>query len=115
MKKVKIITHSGCDLTAEMVAEYDVNILPDVVVFGSEQYRNNVDIHPRAFYDRIRQGDVFPTSAHPSLTDFTDAYRAAADYDEILCIVMSSQMTSTVNTANIAAQMTTPLEVVPVW
>ena len=105
MPKVKIITHSGCDLTKDMVKDLDISILPDLVAFGSEQYLNNVDIHPTEFYSRIESGDVFPTSAHPTLNDFIEVFREAESYDEILCIVMSSKMTSTVNTANIAARM----------
>lgn len=105
MPKVKIITHSGSDLTQDMVADLDITILPDLVAFGSEQYLNNVDIHPTEFYHRIESGDVFPTSAHPTLNDFIEVFQDAEGYDEILCMVMSSKMTSTVNTANIAARM----------
>lgn len=105
MPKVKIITHSGCDLTQDMVEDLDISILPDIVAFGSEQYLNNVDIHPLEFYKRIDSSEVFPTSAHPSLSEFIDVFEDAEGYDEILCIVMSSKMTSTVNTATIAAEM----------
>lgn len=105
MQKVRIVTHSGCDLS---FAEAEVNkivMLPDLVVFGSEQYRNNIDIGPEEFYRRLETDDVFPTSAHPSLSEFIDAFRTAGDCEEIICIVMSSQMTGTINTVNIAAQM----------
>jgi len=105
MQTVKIVTHSGSDLPFETARELGVIMLPDLVVFGDEQYRNNLDIFPEEFYARIEQGEVFPTSAHPSLTEFMDGFRAAEDCEEILCIVMSSQMTSTINTAKIAAQM----------
>ena len=105
MNRVKIITHSGCDLTQDIVGQADVTILPDLVVFGQEQFLNNVTIQPEEFYTRIESGDVFPTSAHPTLAEFMDAFRSARDYDEILCIVMSSQMTGTINTASLAASM----------
>lgn len=105
MPKVKILTHSGCDLTEDMVRELDIRILPDLVAFGSENYLNNVDIHPAEFYERIDKSGVFPSSAHPTLSDFIEAFEQAGDCDEILCIVMSSKMTSTVNTANIAAKI----------
>ena len=105
MPKVKIVTHSGCDLTSDMVKELDIAILPDLVAFGSEHYLNNVEIHPTEFYERIDKSEVFPTSAHPTLNDFIEIFEDSAGYDEILCIVMSSKMTSTVNTANIAAQI----------
>jgi len=105
MQKVKIITHSGCDLTFETAADLGVIMLPDLVVFGEEHYRNNIDIHPEEFYGRIDSSDVFPTSAHPSLNEFMDAFRAAADCEAIICMVMSAQMTGTINTAKIAAQL----------
>lgn len=105
MQHVRIVTHSGCDLTFEMTQALGVIMLPDLVVFGKEQYRNNVDIHPEEFYVRIADSEIFPTSAHPTLTEFMDAFRAAGDCEDILCLVMSSQMTSTINTAKIAAQM----------
>lgn len=105
MPKVKIVTHSGCDLTEDMVRGLYIKILPDLVAFGSENYLNNVEIHPTEFYERIDRSEVFPTSAHPTLSDFIEAFEDAGDFEEILCIVMSSKMTSTVNTANIAAQM----------
>ena len=49
MNKVKIITHSGCDLTQDIVGQADVTILPDLVVFGQEQFLNNVTIQPEEF------------------------------------------------------------------
>ena len=105
MQKVKIITHSGSDLTFQDANELNITLLPDLVVFGNEQFRNNVDIFPEAFYARLEQDDVFPTSAHPNLLEFMNAFRGAAEYEAIICLVMSSQMTNTINTAKIAAQM----------
>ena len=105
MQKVKIMTHSGSDIPFDLANELGIVMLPDMVVFGETQYRNNVDIFPEEFYQRLDESDVFPTSAHPSLTEFMEGFRAAGDCEQIICIVMSSQMTSTINTAKIAAQM----------
>ena len=105
MQKVKIITHSGSDLTFPEARALNITLLPDLVVFGNEQFRNNIDIFPDAFFARLEQDDVFPTSAHPNLLEFMDAFRDAADYEAIICLVMSSQMTNTISTAKIAAQM----------
>ena len=105
MQNVRIVTHSGCDLTFAEARNNGIVMLPDLVVFGGEQYRNNVDIGPETFYRRLEEDAVFPTSAHPSLSEFIDAFRAAGDCQDIVCIVMSSKMTGTINTVNIAAQM----------
>ena len=103
MQKVKIVTHSGCDISFAEAKELGIIMLPDLVIFGDEQYRNNIDIHPHSFYHRLDNDEALPTSAHPSLSDFMDAFQSAADCEDIICIVMSSQMTSTINTVNIAA------------
>ncbi len=105
MQTVKIVTHSGSDLTFAEAESLNITLLPDLVVFGDQQFRNNIDILPEAFYARLEQDDVFPTSAHPNLGEFMDAFRAAAQYDAIICLVMSSQMTNTISTAQIAAQL----------
>ena len=105
MQKVRIVTHSGCDITFTEAKENNIIMLPDLVIWGNTQYRNNIDIRPDDFYRRLETDPVLPTSAHPSLSDFMDAFRLASDCQDIICIVMSSQMTSTINTATIAAQL----------
>lgn len=80
-------------------------MLPDLVIFSDREYRNNVDIHPDTFYTRLETENGLPTSAHPSLADFMAAFKDVSEYEEILCIVMSSKMTSTINTVKIAAQL----------
>ena len=105
MQTVRIVTHSGCDLSFAEARANGIIMVPDLVIFGDEQYRNNIDIGPEAFYRRLEDDTVFPTSAHPSLSDFVDAFRSAADCEDIICIVMSSQMTGAINTVNIAARM----------
>ena len=105
MQKVRIVTHSGCDLSFAEAAANGVVMLPDLVVFGGEQYRNNIDIGPEEFYRRLEDDSVFPTSAHPSLLEFMDAFRSVGDCEEIICMVMSARMTGTINTVGIAARM----------
>ena len=105
MQRVRIVTHSGCDISFAEAEANRIVMLPDLVIFGNEQYRNNIDIHPDEFYRRLDTAPNFPTSAHPSLSDFMDAFRSAGECEDIICIVMSSQMTSTINTVTIAAQL----------
>lgn len=104
MQKVKIITHSGCDLTYREAEENGIIMLPDIVIFGEEQYRNNIDILPEEFYSRLENEDILPTSSHPNPADFIDAYKSA-DCDDIICITATSLMTGTYNTAVLAAEL----------
>jgi len=104
MQKVRIITTSGCDLTYEEAQQNNVIMIPDWVIFGDVQYRNNIDILPEEFYARISTEADLPTSAHPSPTQLIEAFEAASDADDIICIVASSKMAGTYNTASFTAQ-----------
>lgn len=105
MQKVRIITHSGCDISFREAEKNQITMIPDFVIFGTEQYRNNLDILPDTFYQRLADCDKLPTSAHPSLADYMDAFRQASDYEEIIFIALTSKMTGAYNSACLAAQL----------
>ena len=44
MSRVKIITHSGSDLPADLAEKYDIEVIPDIVIFGETEYRGGRDI-----------------------------------------------------------------------
>ena len=105
MQNVRIVTHSGCDLSYQEATENNVIMIPDFVFFGTEQYRNNLDILPEAFYTRLAECEKLPTSAHPSLGDYMDAFRQASDSEEIIFIALTSKMTGAYNSACLAANL----------
>lgn len=104
MQKVKIITTSGCDLTYEEAAANNILMIPDWVIFGEEELRNNIDIVPETFYTRIASEEALPTSAHPSPAQLMEAFAAASEAEEIICIVASGKMAGTFNTASFTAE-----------
>ena len=105
MQNVRIITHSGCDLSYQETESNNVIMIPDFVFFGTEQYRNNLDILPEDFYARLAECEKLPTSAHPSLGDYMDAFRQASDSEEIIFIALTSKMTGAYNSACLAANL----------
>ena len=105
MQNVRIITHSGCDLSYQEAQSNNVIMIPDFVFFGTEQYRNNLDILPEDFYARLAECEKLPTSAHPSLGDYMDAFRQASDSEEIIFIALTSKMTGAYNSACLAANL----------
>ena len=105
MQNVRIITHSGCDLSYQEAEANNVVMIPDFVFFGTTQYRNNLDILPEAFYTRLAECEKLPTSAHPGLGDYMDAFRQASDSKEIIFIALTSKMTGAYNSACLAANL----------
>ena len=43
---VKIISDSTCDLSAELVAQYDIDILPLHILIGEEEFEDGKTITP---------------------------------------------------------------------
>ena len=104
MQKVRVITTSGCDLSYKEAEQNNIIMVPDWVISGDTQYRNNIDILPEDFYRRITTDKKLPTSAHPSPAQMIEAFQQASDAEEIICIVGSSKMTGAFNTASFTAQ-----------
>lgn len=58
------------------------------------------------FYDILQNGSDFPKTSQPSPQTFLDIFEEAKDKgDEIICILLSSKLSGTFQTANIAKEM----------
>lgn len=105
---VKIITESVCDLPAQIVKELGITVIPLPVHFGTEVYRDGVDISTEEFYRKLETSKVFPTTAIPPPGDFVNAYdKAAEEADEILHIALSSKLSGLYNAAKLAVELMT--------
>lgn len=101
-----IMTDSCCDLSAEMAAELEVEVLPMSLEMSGVTYWNYLDGHGigfQEFYSRVRNGETAVTSAI-SVGDFETAMRAVLERGEdLLCICFSSALSTTYQSAVIAA------------
>ena len=107
MRDYVILTDSCCDLSAEMAAELGVEVLPLSLQMGDRTYRNYLDgreIGFHEFYERVRSGELATTSA-VNVGQFEDAMSAVlAGGRDILCICFSSALSTTYQSACIAAE-----------
>ena len=107
MRDFVIMTDSCCDLTAQMADELGVVVLPLHLLIGEETFANYLDgreIGFKEFYDRVR-GGAMPTTSAVSVGAFEDAMRAAAqEGKDILCLNFSSALSTTYQSAVIAAE-----------
>ena len=97
---VKIVTDSVADLPAQVVNELGVTIVPLNVRFGTEVYRDGVDLTAEQFYDRLTHSKILPVTSVPSPGSFAEAYdKLAEEADEILAIVVSAKLSGTYEVA----------------
>jgi DegV family protein with EDD domain len=105
MSKIAIITDSTAYLHAETVAQYGIHVLPLKVHWDGETYRDNVDLHPQEFYQRLVHAANLPTTSQPSAQEFLNLFEEIAPQAEsVLAILISSGISGTVDSAMSAAQ-----------
>ena len=104
---IGIITDSTCDIPESLLEQYGIIVVPQVVVWGDHQYRERIDIQSQEFYQRLANDPVRPHSSLPSLSDFQEAYKQAAERgaDEIIVLTVSQAMSGTYAMAQRAAEM----------
>ncbi|MBQ3109380.1 MAG: DegV family protein [Clostridia bacterium] len=102
MGRVKIVTNACCDLTPEVAALHNIEMIPEAMIFGADSYLSNIDMTPEMLYKKIREYGDMPTGSHPNTAMYMDAFRSAAEYDQVLCLNMTSKLTGAINSAFLA-------------
>ena len=97
---VKIVTDSTSDLTTQIASELAITMVPLYVHFGTETYRDGVDLATDEFYRKLEQSTALPTTSSASPGAFIEVYdNLAEETDEILTITISSKLSATYETA----------------
>ena len=113
---IKVVTDSTSDLPADVAESLGIEVVPLNVHFGSDVYKDRVNLMPDAFYDKLINGDVLPTTSQPSVGEFIDVYeRLGSDADGIVSVHISEKLSGTMNSARLASQQANadcPIEVV---
>ena len=107
MRDYVILTDSCCDFSARMAEELELTVLPLSFTMEGREYSNypdNRDIAPAEFYSKIRSGALGTTSAI-NVAAFQTAMEPLVEAGrDILCISFSSNLSTTYQSACIAAQ-----------
>jgi len=78
-------------------------VVPLYVNFGTESYRDGVDLTAAEFYARLKTTDVMPTTSQPTPADFRSVYDELAGYERILSIHIAASLSGTFQSAGLAA------------
>ena len=107
MSDYVIMTDSCCDLSAELAAELELEVLPLRLELEGRSYRNLLDggeIGFQEFYSKVRSG-AMPVTSAVNVGEFDAAMRPILEAGkDILCLCFSSALSTTYQSACIAAQ-----------
>ena len=113
---VKIVTDSTADLPPKIIKELGITVVPLYVCFGQDVYRDREEIQEDAFYERLLQDPIHPTTTQPTPQDFVEVYsRLSSEADGIISIHISEKLSGTCNSASLGKKQVEkgcPIEVI---
>lgn len=99
-RKVLVITDSAASLPESLRQELDIHVIPLWLIWDNESFRDGVDIDPHSFYQRLKKSDTLPSSTQPSVEEFKEfLLKHSPGYAGIVCVLASSQISGTVESA----------------
>ena len=104
MPNVAIVTDSVADLPPRVAEEFGITVVPLVVRFGTDLYRDSLDLSPDQFYERLRTSKILPATSVPPPVAFADVYdKLAQKTNEIVVISLTAKLSATYQVALQAA------------
>jgi len=98
---IKIVIDSTADMPSALVQEYGITVVPLNVHFGTEVFRDSIEISADEFYKRLASSPKLPTTSQPTVGDFLEVYQELSNTtDEIVSIHVSDKLSGTLNSAN---------------
>jgi len=82
----------------------NMRFVPLYVRFGDDTYRDYVELSSDEFFEKLRTSPVLPATSQPTPQDFLAAYEELAGYERIYSIHVSSKVSGTYQSAELAAQ-----------
>lgn len=102
---VRIVTDSTADIPAEIATSLGITVVPSYVTFGTESYRDGVELTSQQFYEKLLATRDIPVTAAPPPAVYEQAYRRLlAEADEIVSIHLASNYSGLFNSAVIGAE-----------
>ena len=100
MTKVALVTDSTANIPQEYVQKHNIQVAPQILVWGNETYRDGVDMQSDEFFRRLSDAKVMPTTSQASPQSFYDIYQQLLQQDySILTVVLSAELSGTLVSA----------------
>ncbi len=105
MSKVRIVADSTCDLSKELLARYDISIIPLCVIMGEDSYYDGENITPDELYAWADENKTTPKTAAIPFDKAVEVLKPFMEAgDDIIFFGISSQMSTTCNVARLIAE-----------
>ena len=104
LENTAIVLDSTSDYPDAPARFPNMRFVPLYVRFGDETYRDYVELGPAEFFEKLRSSPDLPATSQPTPQDFLTAYENLAGYERIYSLHVSSKLSGTFQSAELAAQ-----------
>ncbi|MDX8361190.1 DegV family protein [Cytobacillus sp. IB215316] len=112
--RTAILTDSTAYIPLEIRKKLHIEMIPLMVNFENESYKEEIEISADDFYDKVRGNGELPTTSQPSIGLFVEKFKQLAnDFDAVICIHLSSGISGTYAGAVSAGEMVENINVYP--
>jgi DegV family protein with EDD domain len=97
MGRIAFMTDSTAGLPADQVEKYNVTVVPLQVIFGTQEYRDGIDLTQAEFFARLKASKNLPTTSQPAAGDYEEAYKKLLndpEVDSIIAVHLSPRLPS---------------------
>jgi DegV family protein with EDD domain len=102
---VRIVTDTTAGLPRELTGQLGIPVLPQMVIFGEESYRDDTELDTAAFLEKLKASASLPKTAAPPPALYNPIYeKLTAGGDAVIVVAPSAKVSGTVRSAEVAAQ-----------
>ena len=105
LNSIGIITDSTCDLPADLIKEYNIQMVPIVIQVGRKSYLDKVEIKPKDFSHLLQTSKEKLSTSQPSPALFKKVYdEAILRYKSIISLHISEKLSGTIQGARMGCK-----------
>ena len=103
---IRILVDSATDFTMAEVKEKNLYHVPLTISLNGKDYLSGEDLTSDQFYELLTSGEDFPKTSQPSPQAFAEIFEKAKENgEEIICVLLSSALSGTCQSAHLAKDM----------
>lgn len=103
--RVRIVSDTTSGLPRELTDRLDIPVLPQIVIFGNDSYRDDTEMDTAAFLQKLKASRTLPKTAAPPPALYNPIYEKLTAHGEaVIVLTPSAKVSGTVRSAELAAQ-----------
>ncbi|MBQ7775545.1 MAG: DegV family protein [Lachnospiraceae bacterium] len=103
---IRLLVDSSSDYTMKDLQAKNIHYVPLTITLNEKSYKDGLELKADDFYEMLMSGKDFPKTSQPSPQDFLEIFKEAKEKgDDVICILLSSSLSGTCQSAHLAKDM----------